>query len=637
MHAQPTPDAAMPTRARTLALVAACAALVFAPRVAAAQFEAPAPPLAVHRVAGLDVGVHGDLNGFTLGWTTRRLADDVEIATITLRRADAAPPPRFSLKWRIPSHDMMGNWASGRGLNKTIRPDWAGSRLHTSMFSQQAPVMTLFTNDGTNVLTFALSDALNTIVMGTGVREEDGWSYNEVSFFTEPHKRLSEYTTELRIDRRRVPYFTALDDVSGWWARLPGYAPTTAPEGAKTPVYSTWYNYHQSVESGELLRELAIAKPMGMGIIIVDDGWQTLDTRRGYAFTGDWEPQRMPNMRAFVDSAHKLGVKVMLWYAVPFVGKNSKAAARFKDKALRFDERLGTYVVDPRYPEVRRYLIDTYARAIRDWGIDGFKLDFIERFAADQTTVLTAENGRDYASVNEATDRMMTDIMSELRRMKPDVMVEFRQAYIGPLIRKYGNMLRASDSPNNYVGNRVKIVDVRLLSGTTPVHADMVMWHPTEPPEIAAFQLNNVLFSVPQVSVKLGASSPAHREMIRHYLEYWKANRELLIGGRFEAFQPNANYPMVVGYDSQKQIVGLYEDLVVRLDAHRPRGKIDVVNGKSTPTVVISVPDGLGTYRYTVTDCRGRIVRRGVTRLSRGLHEFEVPVSGILALESGGP
>jgi len=92
---------------------------------------------------------------------------------------------------------------------------------------------------------------------------------------------------------------------------------------------------------------------------------------------------------------------------------------------------------------------------------------------------------------------------------------------------------------------------------------------------------------------------------------------------------------MIVGYDSQKQIVGLYEDLVVRLDAHRPRGKIDVVNGKSTPTVVISVPDGLGTYRYTVTDYRGRVMRRGVTRLSRGLHEFEVPVSGILALEQG--
>ena len=612
--------------------VAACVAVALFPGTAGAQFEAPAPPREVHRIAGLDVGVHGDLQGFALDWTTRRVADSVEIATITLRRADAAPPPKLSLRWRIPSHDVMGNWASGRGLNKTIRPDWAGSRLHTSMFSQQAPVMTLFANDGANVLTFALSDALNTVVMGTGVREEDGWSYNEVNLFTEPHAQLREYTAQLRIDRRHVPYFTVLDDVSRWWASQPGYEPAPAPEGSKAPVYSTWYNFHQSVDAGELLRELALAKPMGMEVIIVDDGWQTLDTKRGYAFTGDWEPERMPNMRAFVDSAHALGVKVMLWYAVPFVGKSSRAAARFKDKTLRFDERLGTYVADPRYPEVRQYLIDTYTRAIRDWGIDGFKLDFIEQFAANQATVLTAENGRDFASVNEATDRMMTDVMAALRRMKPDVMIEFRQAYIGPLIRKYGNMLRASDSPNNYVGNRVKIADVRMLSGTTPVHADMVMWHPTEPPEIAAFQLNNVLFAVPQVSVKLAASSPAHREMIQRYLAYWTANRDLLISGKLEAFQPNANYPMIIAYDAEKQIVGLYEDLVVRLDAHRPRGKIDVVNGKSTTSVILSAPSDLGAYRYTVTDCRGRVVRRGDVRLSTGLHELQVPVSGIVEL-----
>ena len=622
----------MHIRTHRFALVAASAAALIAPSAARAQFEAPPPPREVHRVAGLDVGVHGDLNGFALDWTTHTVADGVEIATITLRRAEAATPPKLSLRWRIPSHDITGNWASGRGLNKTIRPDWAGSRLHTSMFSQQAPVMTLFGNDGTNVLTFALSDALNTVVMGTGVREEDGWSYNEVNLFTEPHTQLRAYTTELRVDRRGIPYYTVLDDVSRWWATRPGYTPAQAPEGSKTPVYSTWYNFHQSVESGALLRELALAKPMGMGVIIVDDGWQTLDTKRGYAFTGDWEPERMPNMRAFVDSAHALGVKVMLWYAVPFVGKNSKAAARFKDKTLRFDERLGTYVVDPRYPEVRQYLIDTYTRAIRDWGIDGCKLDFIEQFAANNSTVLTAANGRDVASVNEATDRMMTDIMTALRRMKPDVMIEFRQAYIGPLIRKYGNMLRASDSPNNYVGNRVKIVDVRLLSGTTPVHADMVMWHPTEPPEIAAFQLNNVLFAVPQVSVKLAESSPAHREMIRHWLAYWQANRDLLINGKLEALQPNANYPMVIGYDAEKQIIGLYEDLVVRLDAHRPTGRIDVVNGKRSTSVVIATPSDLGAYRYTVTDCRGRVVRRGDIQLSAGPHEIAVPVSGIVAL-----
>ena len=29
---------------------------------------------------------------------------------------------------------------TGRHLNKTIRPDWAGSRLQASMFAREAPV-----------------------------------------------------------------------------------------------------------------------------------------------------------------------------------------------------------------------------------------------------------------------------------------------------------------------------------------------------------------------------------------------------------------------------------------------------------------------------------------------------------------
>ena len=253
--------------------------------------------------------------------------------------------------------------------------------------------------------------------------------------------------------------------MADWWAAQPGYAPAPVPELARLPVYSTWYNYHQSVDAAVLLKEVAIAKKLGFDSIIVDDGWQTLDTGRGYAYTGDWEPERMPDMKAFVDGCHALGVKVMLWYAVPFVGKNAKVAARFKDKSLRYEERLGAYVLDPRYPEVRRVPRSTStAGRIRDWGIDGFKLDFIERFVADDKTVLEATGGRDFASVNEAADRMMTDVLAELRKVKPDVMIEFRQPYIGPLIRKYGNMFRASDCPNSYLANRVKTVDLRLLT-----------------------------------------------------------------------------------------------------------------------------------------------------------------------------
>jgi alpha-galactosidase len=606
------------------------------------QFGPTPKPVAIHRAAGFDIQVIGNLDGFSLRPDVRKLEDGLEILHLTLTSTEARTPPRFTLKWSLPSHDVAGHWMTSRGQQKTIRPDWAGSRMQASMLSREAPVSTLFSSDNKNVLTFAVSDGLNTISVGSGVREEDGFIYSEVVFFAERHKQLREYVTEVRLDRRSIPYEAALRGVADWWAQQPGYEPASTPDVARRPVYSTWYNYHQSVSSAELLKELAIAKPLGFDSIIVDDGWQTLDSGRGYAFTGDWKPERMPDMKNFVDASHALGVKVILWYAVPFVGKNASAAARFKDKSLRLDDRLGAYVVDPRYPEVRQYLIDIYRNAIRDWGIDGFKLDFIERFVADDQTVLDATNGRDYASVNEATDRLMTDVMAELRKIKPDVMIEFRQAYIGPLMRKYGNMFRASDSPNAYLANRVKVVDLRLLSGTTTVHADMIMWHESEPVEAAAFQFLNILFSVPQVSVRFRQVPKDHLQMIKFYTSYWNDNRAVLLDAPIEAPYPLANYPLVRARAAGKEIVALYSDLVVRLDpaTAQPTAsakatevkRIDIVNAKNSTSVVVAANGSLGTYRFETRNCLGTPGKSGQVRLS-GLMEFNVPVSGLISFE----
>lgn len=605
-------------------------ASLFLALVAVFVAQAPGPAL---RVSGLDVEVIGDLQGFTLKTDVRTVADDVEVLALRLTSSSPAAPPRVTLKWSIPSHDVAGHWMTGRSLNKTIRPDWAGSRLQPSMFAREAPVSCLFGSDNLNVLTFAVSDALNTIGIGSGVREEDGRIYNEVVFFTERHRHLTEYIAELRIDRRRVPYETALKDVAVWWERQPGYAAAPVPEAARLPVYSTWYNFHQNVGSAELLKEVAAARPLGFESIIVDDGWQTLDSGRGYAYTGDWEPERMPDMKAFVEGCHELGMKVVLWYAVPFVGKNAKAAARFKDKSLRYDERLGAYVVDPRYPEVRRYLIDIYTKAIRDWDIDGFKLDFIDRFVADEATVLDATNGRDYASVNEGADRLMTDVMAELKKVKPDVMIEFRQPYIGPLIRKYGNMFRASDSPNSYLANRVKTIDLRLLTGNTAVHADMIMWHVDEPVELAAFQYLNILFSVPQVSVRFLQIPKDHLAMVKFYTAYWKENRAVLLDAAIEATSPSANYPLVRARTRDKQIVAAYADLVVSMDRRTATNRTDVINAKNSEAIVLSMSEDLGDHRYAIRDCQGRVVKSGRAKLAKGLAAFDVPVSGLIAFE----
>ena len=101
----------------------------------------------------------------------------------------------------------------------------------------------------------------------------------------------------------------------------------------------------------------------------------------------------------------------------------------------------------------------------------------------------------DCRTVEEAVVRLMTGVMETLRRIKPDVMIEFRQSYIGPAMRLYGNMFRVGDCPDDLLSNRVGMVDLRLLMGQSAVHSDMLMWNQQESGENAAVQIyqNNVL------------------------------------------------------------------------------------------------------------------------------------------------
>ena len=117
-------------------------------------------------------------------------------------------------------------------------------------------------------------------------------------------------------------------------------------------------------------------------------------------------------------------------------------------------------------PEVREYLISTYERVVGEWGLDGVKLDFIDSFQLPDKDPAIADGyaGRDYRSLPDAVDRLMKDVLTRLKKINPDVLVEFRQHYMGPAILQYGNMMRCADCPADPTANRKRICDLRLTS-----------------------------------------------------------------------------------------------------------------------------------------------------------------------------
>ena len=106
----------------------------------------------------------------------------------------------------------------------------------------------------------------------------------------------------------------------------------------------------------------------------------------------------------------------------------------------------GAYVLDPRYKKVRDFLVNTYVNTVKEYDLDGLKLDFIDEFDMRQADekARAYDDKRDTQSLVDAVDMLMTDVRNALSAIKSDILIEFRQNYVGPMIRKYGNMFRVS-------------------------------------------------------------------------------------------------------------------------------------------------------------------------------------------------
>ena len=590
--------------------------------------------LATITAAGYLVTAEGDAGPFTVTLSAERAAEGLDFVTISMSAPAPARPAPIRISWLHPMVATHLRWSPDCGTDRTVLPEWRASRICHAKNTLNAPVYALMSSDGRNALTFALSDARNPSTTAAGVNEETACARCEVTLFTEEHPPTALYEATIRLDTRPLPWHRALAQVAEWWDKLPGYEPSAVPEHARLPMYSSWYAFHQHLEPRALERECRLAKGLGMESVIVDDGWQTEDVSRGYAFCGDWEAaeSKFGDFPAHVARVHDTGMKYILWFSVPYVGERSKAWPRFKDRILDPTAREPWHVLDPRFPEVRENLIETYERFVGEYDVDGFKLDFVDTFGLREETRETAGGGRDIDSVPEAVDRLLTDTMARLRRMKADILVEFRQQYVGPLMRKYGNMFRAGDVPDDYHGNRISTVDIRLLSGGTPAHSDMVMWHPDEPVESAAMQLLHTLFAVPQVSVMLDGLGEDHVRMIRWYLSFWRRHRDVLLDGAFEPQGPGALYPVVRAESDGQLIAAVYADSPVVLSAAAAPSVV-LVNGTFRDRVIVETPEDAGRRRLSVTDCMGGEVAQGAVNLTAGVHAITVPPAGTARLD----
>ncbi len=318
----------------------------------------------------------------------------------------------------------------------------------------------------------------------------------------------------------------------------------------------------------------------------------------------------------------------MVWYSVPYIGKKSRNYNRFIGKYLR--EEGGAAVLDPRFPEVREFLCSTFEKAMRDYNLDGFKLDFIDSFAFGGEDPAVAEDyaGRDIKSLPEAVNLLMKEIYRRLSSINPNVLIEFRQRYIGPAIRQYGNMLRAGDCPADMQANRQRIANLRLTSGETAVHADMLEWNSAETPENAARHILSALFGVVQYSLMLEDIPESHHKVIKHWLDFSQKHRNTLLKSDFRPYHPEACYPVIEAESEDELIVAVYSD--ISLPAIKPTGKdVYIINASGASSLVLDIaytPAKVESYNVYGERISEPTIKEGVQRIA-------IPKSGYIHIK----
>ena len=622
-----------------------------------------------------------------------RPEEGLEEIVLSLETGDGEPhaPPRVALALHAPVRGAVACWTP-QHVHFEMPLPWTQARVGANA-ARDLPLYANVGPDGAARLVLAVSECVRRVAIRGVVDEFRADEELEVAFFTEPEDALSRYSARIRLDTRLRPFATALAEAADWTdgfaaAQLAASAARHSslvtrhsslvtrlsgepPEAARRPWYSTWYSYHQNITADAVVAEARAARRLGMRGLLLDAGWMKSrpEVPGGWmaeARFGDWtpDPRKFPDMRAVSRAVRAEGLAFGLWFALPFVSRHAAAWRKWHDRTL-WIRRGGSAewgILDPRFPEVRAHLASLVGRATREWELDALKLDFIDSFELrtsapanapgaliapnlpqettarppnDQTTqrpndqTTKPSGGRDFVSVPRAVVALMEEVSAAIRTANPDALVEFRQGYVGPAIRPFGSMMRASDCPSCIATNRIKTVDLRLTSGATPVHGDMLEWDLGASAEDAALQLLATLFAVPQVSVRLAELPPRHRAMLRFWLRFWNAHRATLLGAPFRPLHPEAAYPVVAAAGAEETVTAFYQSGAVA-DAWQDSAAAGyVVNATAAEGLVVrfpSPPRSLELY-----DCTGRRVPCA-SRLPRSaaILDLPVPPSGLL-------
>ncbi len=368
---------------------------------------------------------------------------------------------------------------------------------------------------------------------------------------------ISAETTpfELILDYRDRPWVSCLED----FRRVLDIPKQDFPDSAWEPVFCTWYAVHAAVTQDWVEKNAAIAAELGFSTLIIDDGWcfeqlkrvspETIST--WYENIGDWEvaANKFPDFTAHIRRMQKLGLRYLLWVSPFLIGDRSSIYQTIKG-ATDASYLEGYHLLNVKHREESKLILTKISALLQKYPIDGLKIDFLDQYFPN----LDQPRGRD-------TFAFIESLSSEIRKIKKDALLEFRQAYATPTMLPYATQFRAGDVPFDFLDNFQRLAQIRIgLGDGVPVHADPVYWHPQESPENIARHLIAALAGVPMLSMEMTKLAEHERRIIGHWLHFYREHLDTFKTGHWQVQYHYSAVSYVAVQAESEQIIILNDE-----------------------------------------------------------------------------
>lgn len=134
----------------------------------------------------------------------------------------------IELVFSVPMIGIEYQWHPVCGFDHALKADWSQDICTMTSFS--APVMSFYDGEGTNRLTFALSELKKNVRLNAGVHEEDGTLRIRIRILADDLVMNEVYGLKIYMDFKAHAYYKALDEVRKWWEDSCGIVPAEVPK-----------------------------------------------------------------------------------------------------------------------------------------------------------------------------------------------------------------------------------------------------------------------------------------------------------------------------------------------------------------------------------------------------------------------